>query len=110
MEFFTKEICEKFVEKGCKTESGFGWSVYIEPICMKDAVHFVFRTGFEIQAFTPWDFLGTSAQALKNAKIIFEEKTIEILHPDKIKYFEWKADEYHRHAAIDSPDAVAYIM
>ena len=53
MKFLSKEICEKLVELGCKSENGKGYYK-----------HF----GYEVPAFYPYDFLSSEDYAISNCK------------------------------------------
>lgn len=74
MNFLPRDICEKLVEKGCKSESGL-WYLSTLP-----GVHYIWLDEDKYhpicQAFIFQDFCGISEQARKNSKILFGEKLI----------------------------------
>lgn len=100
MRFFSKEICEKLFEMECESKSGYYWNNE------KPWPHWIIDPEHrKATAYTICDFLDTEEYAKENCRKVFGEKhvsgTDSHIFPTAI--------DYHRHAIIDSPDAIEYI-
>lgn len=75
MTFFSKELSEQLTSMGCKSESGCWFredgSIYGDPECPDP------NYKESLAAFHPWDFLGPSAQARANARIVWGEDDVD---------------------------------
>lgn len=117
MDFIPKEICEKLMEMGCVSDASFRWCIYEDsdgsdwmPLELylsddpwladeiKDPRFYNYKYTI-IYAFTPWDFVGTSELARKNANILWSDMSAP-----------FPCSRTFRHDCIDSDDAVRYIV
>lgn len=99
--YIPRTTCKKLVRMGCVSESGFFWPVFYEgephgPY--KDKPYFNHSEPV-LEAFTPWDFVGTSKQARDNARILW----VNMSDP-------YPCSRTFRHDCIDSKDAVEFIV
>jgi len=127
MEYLPKEICDKLKKMGCEPSLDIyrgipKWILYEEYnkyLLCQWVPYPNLRVIDEVDCFTPWDFIGTSERARKNAEILwpiegFDHSVDYLPHGSDIDGYDarfyWCSNHLmHRHAAIDSPDAVAYI-
>lgn len=124
--FLPIETSKNLVAIGAKSESGYywcddrslgsrepDWKIYNEADdnCISP----------KIPAFFPWDFISTSEQARENARILWPGADHQYCdacwrHHDVMSDCDMGCgnnitnSQFHRHACIDSPDAVKYIV
>lgn len=123
MKFFPKEICDKFLEMGCNPdhELAYDSTGHVRQLPHNSVCGWALdEFGPYIPAFHPWDFIGTSEQARKNAEILWPSDIsgVALRVDENVQgYFftkglnaGMKPSVFHRHEAIDFPDAMEYIM
>lgn len=116
-DYLPKWACEKLEAMGCVCESGYVWRSDNETPILK-----VYLNSFAdgTPAFHPWDFVGTSEQARKNAYILWPDKYVcsdcgkklteaSCSTVTKKHVYTTSALKFHRHACIESDNAVEYI-
>lgn len=113
-DYLPKWACEKLEAMGCVSENfmschGGDESDYSfkHPIKIIRCWARCNMIGKHTMRFTPYDFVGTSEQAKKNAEILWGTNiTPDPFHTIMI----WNSSyEYHRHTCIESDNAVEYI-
>lgn len=121
MRFLPKNICEKLVKIGCKTD---GFAYYGSPPNFPNGV-ILYKKDFQpddylenipylIPAFTLEDFVGTHEQAKENRKIIFPDKFCidcnKIAEQDcKAFHLRQEGDYYFLNEIVNSKDWVEFI-
>ena len=105
MKFASKDLCEKLVKMGCKSEARFGWGPYKEPICLGDATFTMIHSMEIVPAFTLEDFVANTEQARENARIVWGTKDMTPSgYRGQIVSESWLSYNVNRHAMIDAPD------
>lgn len=113
MTFIPKSTCEKLEEMGCVSENtDIYWSAQHQNKLIKGSYDWCFEVKLpNIPAFTPWDFVGTSERARENARILWGDMKVVANNGPHYKIYDPHTGfEHNRHACIDSPDAVEFIV
>lgn len=113
MKFLERKICEKLMNMGCKSESGFYWLDSPDYPSLKSELERLYVDEYietATIAFCLEDFVGTTDQARENCKKLFGLEH-RISHEDQGRQFDryCKCCKCARHAITDSNDWVEYI-